>query len=74
VTSRRGGVSPLFISKRLLYSLVRSKQAYEGPNPPLRAIRSGDNWFYHGSEGYNLGAGVGVMDVANFASTLRESD
>ncbi len=57
-----------------LYSLVRSNQAYGGPNPPLRAIRSGDNWFYHGSEGYNLGAGVGVMDVANFASTLRESD
>lgn len=54
-----------------LYSLILSNQAYGGRHPPLRAISAGDNWFYHGSNGYNLGAGVGVMDVANFARALQ---
>lgn len=30
----------------------------------------GDNWFYHGSDGYNPGAGLGTLDVANFAKYL----
>ena len=54
-----------------LYDLVRSGQAYGGDDAPLRAIKYGDNWFYHGSDGYNLGAGVGTMDVANFDAVLR---
>jgi kumamolisin len=57
-----------------LYSLVGFHQAYGGRHPPLRAISSGDNWFYHGSQGYNLGAGVGVMDVANFARVLGQDE
>jgi kumamolisin len=54
-----------------LYGLVQSGQAYFGPFAPLRAIAYGDNWFYHGSNGYNPAAGLGVMDVANFAEALR---
>jgi subtilase family serine protease len=54
-----------------LYGLVQSGRAYFGPNAPLNAIAYGDNWFYHGSNGYNLGAGTGTMDVANFAQALR---
>jgi kumamolisin len=46
-------------------------QAYGGANPPLHAIAYGDNWFYYGSNGYNLGAGLGTLDVANFAEVLR---
>ncbi|HXP83637.1 MAG TPA: hypothetical protein VN841_02900 [Bryobacteraceae bacterium] len=53
-----------------LYLLALAGQAYAGPKPPLHAIAYGDNWFYHGSNGYNLGAGLGTLDVANFADVL----
>jgi len=54
-----------------LYDLVRNGQAYEGPNAPLKAIKYGNNWFYHGSEGYNPAVGTGTINVANFADFLR---
>jgi kumamolisin len=54
-----------------LYSLASTGQAYGGANPPLHAIAYGDNWFYYGSNGYNLGAGLGTLDVANLAQLLR---
>ena len=54
-----------------LYALGQSGQAYAGSNSPLHAIAYGNNWFYHGSNGYNLGVGFGTMDVANFADYLR---
>lgn len=53
-----------------LYGLALSGEAYGGPNPPLHAIAYGDNWFYHGANGYNPGAGLGTLDVANFARVL----
>ena len=54
-----------------LYGLALTGQAYKGPGAPLHAIPYGNNWFYHGSEGYNLGVGLGTLDVANFADILR---
>jgi len=54
-----------------LYGLALSGQAYSGPNAPLRAIRYGDNWFYHGTDGYNPAVGLGTMEVWNFAKYLR---
>lgn len=54
-----------------LYGLVQDGQAYFGPNAPLNPIAYGDNWFYYGSEGYNLGAGTGTMNVANFDQALH---
>jgi kumamolisin len=53
-----------------LYGLAQSGQAYAGRNPPLHAIRDGDNWFYHGTNGYNPAAGLGILDVANFAAAI----
>ena len=53
------------------YDLALTGQAYRGPNAPFHAIAYGDNWFYHGRNGYNPGAGIGTMDVANFAKTLK---
>ena len=46
-------------------------QAYKGKQAPLHAIAYGDNWFYYGSKGYNPGAGVGTLEVMNFADILR---
>jgi kumamolisin len=51
-----------------LYNLVRSNEAYKGHHPPFRQMLQGDNWFYRAHKGYNQAAGVGVMDVANFAA------
>ena len=56
-----------------IYLLGRTGQGYGGPSAPLHAISDGDNWFYHGSKGYNPGAGFGTLDVANFAEILRGS-
>jgi kumamolisin len=54
-----------------LYLLMRTSRGYFGQNPAFHAMVSGDNWFYHGSQGYNPGAGLGTMDVANFTLALR---
>jgi subtilase family serine protease len=54
-----------------LYTLARSGQAYGNARAPLHAIAYGDNWFYYGRNGYNPAAGLGTLDVANFADILR---
>jgi kumamolisin len=43
----------------------------QNPNAPVHPIAYGDNWFYYGRNGYSPAAGVGVLDVANFADFLR---
>jgi kumamolisin len=53
-----------------LYDLAQDGQAYAGSTAPLHAIAFGDNWFYHGSNGYNPAVGLGTMNVANFANRL----
>jgi len=54
-----------------LYGLAASGQAYGGPHAPLHPIAYGDNWFYRGRYGYNPAAGLGTLDVFNFAQVLR---
>lgn len=54
-----------------LYALAHGNKGYHGSQPPLRAISSGDNWFYYGRNAYSQGAGLGTLDVANFAAYLR---
>lgn len=63
--------SRLGLLNYLLYDLTRTGQAYVGPNAPLHAIAYGDNWFYYGGNGYNPAAGLGTLDVGNFAEFLR---
>jgi kumamolisin len=41
-----------------------------GAAAPLHVIAFGDNWFYRGREGYSPAAGLGTLDVANFAQFL----
>ncbi|HEY4127222.1 MAG TPA: S53 family peptidase [Gammaproteobacteria bacterium] len=54
-----------------LYDLVRFGAAYNGKKAPLRDITAGDNWFYQGQRGYDLGSGVGVPDVANLIKAFH---
>ena len=42
-----------------------------GDNAPIHPIAYGDNWFYKGSAPYSPAAGLGTMDVANFAEALQ---
>jgi kumamolisin len=38
---------------------------------PITDIKAGDNWFYNGVKGYEPGAGMGTVNVANFAQGLK---
>jgi subtilase family serine protease len=40
---------------------------YQRRAAPLNPIAYGDNWFYSGRNGYSPAAGLGTLDVANFA-------
>lgn len=55
----------------LLNYALYGAQYFRGPNAPENPIAYGDNWFYYGSNFYNPGAGLGTLDVANFASFLH---
>jgi kumamolisin len=54
-----------------LYLLGLTREGYSGPHAPFHTIPYGDNWFYHGRDGYSPAAGLGTLDVANFAEALR---
>ena len=42
-----------------------------GAGASLNPIAYGDNWFYHGGVPYSPAAGLGTLDVANFARFLQ---
>jgi kumamolisin len=51
--------------------LDRYKKTYGySSSSPLVDITAGDNWFYKGIRGYEPGAGLGVLNVANLAQAL----
>ncbi len=54
-----------------LYVLALTGQAYSNPGAPLHAIPYGNNWFYLGRNGYSPAAGLGTLDVWNFAKILH---
>lgn len=49
-----------------LYNLQRLGFSL-GPDPVIRTISAGDNWFYHGRNGYAPAAGLGTLDVFNLS-------
>ena len=54
----------------LNYALYSAQEL--GPFGPVKPIAHGDNWFYHGSNFYNPGSGLGTLDIAGFAQFLRD--
>jgi hypothetical protein len=54
-----------------MLSSVLKCRSYQGKSAPLNTVAFGDNWFYSGTNGYNLGSGLGTLDVFNFAQYLR---
>jgi kumamolisin len=55
----------------LLNSALYAAQRASGPAAPLNPIAYGDNWFYYGGIPYAPAAGLGTLDVANFAQFLQ---
>jgi len=55
----------------LLNPALYAAQRNSGEGAPIHAIAYGDNWFYFGRNGYAPAAGLGTIDVANFAEYLR---
>jgi subtilase family serine protease len=55
----------------LLYDLLKGKAPYSGKTAPFNAILDGNNDFYYGRKGYNQGVGIGTLDIANFAESLK---
>ena len=77
VAPQLNGVSALLAQKvhgriglwnPMLYRLKGSYRSSHGS--PLVDITAGDNWFYSGLPGYEPGAGLGVLDVANLAAAI----
>jgi hypothetical protein len=67
----RGG-QRLGLLNDALYALAGSDQSFWNRGPPLHPIAYGDNWFYYGRNGYSPAAGLGTLDVWNFAELLRD--
>jgi hypothetical protein len=53
-------------------TLYRLHDNHGHNNAAFTDITSGDNWFYTGAPGYEPGAGLGVLDVANLAALVRQ--
>lgn len=66
LVSQANGVRRLGLINPMLYRFKRQV----GSSAPLVDITAGDNWFYAGIPGYDPGAGLGVLDVANFAAAV----
>jgi hypothetical protein len=54
-----------------MYKLARSAGAYTRGGGPFDYIFEGNNDFYLGRYGYSPAAGLGTLDVVNFADALK---
>jgi kumamolisin len=55
----------------LLNYALYAARGFWAPGAPLNPIAYGDNWFYYGGIPYAPAAGLGTLDVANFAQFLQ---
>ena len=56
-----------------LYELAHASGAYAEKDAPFNVIKFGNNDFYVGRDGYSPAAGIGTLDVANFAEALKKN-
>ena len=56
----------------LNFALYGARNPFGGSSAAVKPIPYGDNWFYKGSNTYNPAAGLGTLDIANFAEFLRD--
>ena len=68
LVSQAAGGGRLGLVNAMLYRFKR--QTPSGSRAPLVDITAGNNWFYTGKPGFAPGAGLGVLNVANFAAAV----
>ena len=66
LVAQAAGVRRLGLVNPMLYRFKR----ITGARAPLVDVTAGNNWFYAGVRGYNPGAGLGVLNVANLATAV----
>jgi len=54
-----------------MYDLARRSGAYTGNGAPFNVIKYGNNDFYVGRDGYSPAAGIGTLNVTDFAEALK---
>lgn len=56
-----------------LYQMAASSAGYDGKDAPLNVNRYGNKDFHTGRDGYSPAAGVGTLDVADFADAIKKA-
>jgi subtilase family serine protease len=54
-----------------MYELAARSGAYSGKGAPFNVIKYGNNDFYVGRDGYSPAAGIGTLNVTDFAEALK---
>ena len=55
-----------------MYALAAHSGAYSGHDAPFNVIKYGNNDFYVGRDGYSPAAGIGTLNVTDFAEALKK--
>ena len=55
-----------------MYDLAQRSGAYTGQGAPFNVIKYGNNDFYVGRDGYSPAAGIGTLNVSDFAEALKK--
>jgi kumamolisin len=56
-----------------MYEMAKASGAYAGKGAPFNVIKYGNNDFYVGRDGYSPAAGIGTLNVTDFAEALKKS-
>jgi kumamolisin len=56
-----------------MYELAKGSGAYTGKSAPFHVIEYGNNDFYVGRDGYSPAAGIGTLNVSDFADALKKN-
>jgi kumamolisin len=56
-----------------MYELAKRSGAYSGKSAPFNVIQYGNNDFYVGRDGYSPAAGIGTLNVTDFAEALKKT-
>ena len=55
-----------------MYEFAKGSGAYTGKSAPFNVIQYGNNDFYVGRDGYSPAAGIGTLNVTDFAEALKK--
>jgi len=56
-----------------IYEFAKTAGAYTGASAPFHVIKYGNNDYFSGTDHYTPAAGIGTLDVFNFAEALKKA-